>query len=200
MDEVIPKEGPVQAVMKREESPGGRAGGREGLEQLFREQHRMVFQAAYRVTGNAMDAEDAVQTVFLRLLRRDGTLALATLPPSYLHMAAVNAALDILRGRASAKSTPLDDVATALVDEGAPGPEAQAEATEAKGMVRRALGRLNPKTAEIFSLKHLEGHTNREIAKMLGRSQTFVAVATHRARKRLRDEIRKEMETTDETR
>jgi len=29
-----------------------------------------VFQAAYRVTGNAADAEDVLQTVFLRLARR----------------------------------------------------------------------------------------------------------------------------------
>src|SRR5208283_627243 len=37
---------------------------------VFREHHSTVFRAAYRVTGNASDAEDVLQTVFMRLLRR----------------------------------------------------------------------------------------------------------------------------------
>jgi DNA-directed RNA polymerase specialized sigma24 family protein len=41
------------------------------LERAFREHHALVFRAAYRVTGNAGDAEDVLQTVFLRLLKRD---------------------------------------------------------------------------------------------------------------------------------
>ena len=43
----------------------------DNLERVFRESHAAVFRAAYRVTGNASDAEDALQTVFLRLLKRD---------------------------------------------------------------------------------------------------------------------------------
>ena len=30
------------------------------------------FRAAYRITGNLTDAEDVLQTVFLRLIGRDG--------------------------------------------------------------------------------------------------------------------------------
>ena len=39
------------------------------LEQIFLEHKDLVFRAAYRITGNAGDAEDVLQTVFLRLLR-----------------------------------------------------------------------------------------------------------------------------------
>src|ERR1019366_1471223 len=39
------------------------------LDLIFRH-HSTVFRAAYRVTGNASDAEDVLQTVFMRLLRR----------------------------------------------------------------------------------------------------------------------------------
>ena len=42
------------------------------LEQAFEEHHAMVFRTAYRITGNTSDAEDVLQTVFLRLLRRTG--------------------------------------------------------------------------------------------------------------------------------
>jgi len=38
--------------------------------ELFRVHHGLVFRTAYRITGNAGDAEDVLQTVFLRLLRR----------------------------------------------------------------------------------------------------------------------------------
>ena len=39
------------------------------LERIFRENYAAVFRAAYRITGNANDAEDALQTVFLRMLK-----------------------------------------------------------------------------------------------------------------------------------
>ena len=40
------------------------------LERIFQAHHSQVFGTAYRVTGSAQDAEDVLQTVFLRLLRR----------------------------------------------------------------------------------------------------------------------------------
>ena len=46
------------------------AAGHAQLERLYREHHARVFRAAYRVTGDATDAEDVLQTVFLRLARR----------------------------------------------------------------------------------------------------------------------------------
>ena len=67
------------------------------LERIFRESHAAVFRAAYRITGNASDAEDALQTVFLRLLKRDAAADAVENMPSFLRRAAVNAALDIVR-------------------------------------------------------------------------------------------------------
>ena len=43
----------------------------EDFERMFQEYHGLVYRAAYRITGNAEDAEDVLQTLFLRLLRRD---------------------------------------------------------------------------------------------------------------------------------
>jgi DNA-directed RNA polymerase specialized sigma24 family protein len=53
------------------------------LERIFREHHGLVFRAAYRVTGNADDAEDVLQTVFLRMMKRG---ALARLNPRIAEM------------------------------------------------------------------------------------------------------------------
>ena len=41
------------------------------FERVFRAHHGLVFRTAYRITGNAADAEDVSQTVFLRLFRRE---------------------------------------------------------------------------------------------------------------------------------
>ena len=77
--------GGVQAAVIKQplEGPPG------ALEALFREHHGAVYRAAYRITGNAMDAEDVLQTVFTRLLRREEQPDLSESAGSYLHRAAV---------------------------------------------------------------------------------------------------------------
>ena len=54
----------MQLVSNTEPSSGPDA----QLEELFRVHGRDVFKTAFRVTGSESDAEDVVQTVFLRLL------------------------------------------------------------------------------------------------------------------------------------
>jgi RNA polymerase sigma factor (sigma-70 family) len=66
------------------------------LDQMYEAHHGMVFRTAYRITGNAADAEDVLQTVFLRMVR--GNPAVEN-PESYLRRSAVNAALDVVRAR-----------------------------------------------------------------------------------------------------
>src|SRR5213592_1842529 len=70
------------------------------IEKAFLENHEMVYRAAFRITGNASDAEDVLQTLFLRLVRREWIPDRQAGWPAYLHRAAVNIAVDIIRGRA----------------------------------------------------------------------------------------------------
>lgn len=160
----------------------------EALEAIFREHHGSVFRAAYRITGNAADAEDVLQTVFMRLLRRDEQPDLSNSAGSYLHRAAVNAALDMLRRRKRARAVDLDDVSDQLVDT-ANQPERNRGIRELSRRLREALTHLSPRQAEIFTLRYLEGLGNLEIARMLGSSQTSIAVILHRARHRLQKEL-----------
>jgi RNA polymerase sigma-70 factor (ECF subfamily) len=158
---------------------------------VFRTHHRLVFQSAFRITGNAEDAEDVLQTVFLRLARREEGHGLDENPAGYLHRAAVNAALDIVRSRKSARSTALDDVEPVLSDpDPNRSPERRRGGSEILEAVREALGRLNPRTAEVFALRYLEGYGNNEIAEILGTSRSTVGVMLHRARQKLKEDIR----------
>ena len=164
------------------------------IEVLFQEHHDQVFRTAYRVTGSASDAEDVLQTVFLRLVRRNEKIDLSPSPGSYFHRAAVNASLDLLRSRTRSRSVSLEEVAPAATESSEPSPETQFVDRELQNQIRRAIATLGPKAAEIIVLKYFEGHSNLEIARMLGTSQMVIGVLLHRARTRLRKEIAKFME------
>ena len=80
-----------------------------GLAELYERHHEAVFRAALRVTGSPADAEDVLQTVFLRLVARGEDAATARLSGAYLRRAAVNAAVDLLRRRAVHAESSYDD-------------------------------------------------------------------------------------------
>jgi RNA polymerase sigma-70 factor (ECF subfamily) len=153
------------------------------FEQLFQEHRALVYRAAYRITGTAEDAEDVLQTLFLRLLRRDHALDFGGNPKGYLHRAAVNIALDVIRLRRP--SIPPDE--SIIVD------DRTGLATESQQLVLAALSELSPKLAEMFVLKHVEGYNNGEIARLIGTSRGAVAVMLFRARVRLKRSIRSQL-------
>ncbi len=147
---------------------------------LFDEYHGMVFRTAYRITGNAADAEDVLQTIFLRLIRRPSSSALGN-EESYLRRAAVNASLDVIRSKQANTAVPLTEVSAA---------SGGANTSDIRDCLRRAFGQLSARSAEIFALRYLEDFSNQQIARMLGISQVLVAVTLHRTRRQLQKEIR----------
>jgi RNA polymerase sigma-70 factor (ECF subfamily) len=159
------------------------------LEQIFRDNHKRMLRAAYRVTGNAQDAEDVLQTIFMRLLRREGGSPLSDSPGNYLHRAAINAALDMVRSRRSARSTPLEELEPLLAGDGRKAPDKMQQSAEIRNEIRKALAKMSPKAAETFVLRYFEGYGNHEIARMLGTSRSTINVILHRTRQKLREEI-----------
>lgn len=152
------------------------------LGRLYAEHAPRVLAAARRVTGSLADAEDVVQTVFLRLARREEALDLSAGAASYFHRAGVRGGLDLLRarrGKLALAEVGEEPMARESADE-------QAERRDLARVLRAALGELSPSLAEVFSLRHLEELENREIAQVTGRSQAVVAVQLHRARRQLR--------------
>jgi RNA polymerase sigma-70 factor (ECF subfamily) len=160
------------------------------LEQIFRENHAMVFRAAYRITGNAGDAEDVLQTVFLRMLKRDPAADPVDNVPSFLHRAAVNAALDLMRARQNVRSVPLDELEPMLAESPHRSPERAQSSGEIRDWLRGALARLNPRIAQMFVLRFFEGKENPEIARLLNTTTGTVAVTISRTRDRLQQEYR----------
>jgi len=160
------------------------------LELVFRENHAMVFRAAYRVTGNAGDAEDVLQTVFLRMLKRDPEADSIGNMPSFLHRSAVNAALDLVRSRQNIRNIPLDELEPVLAESAHRNPDRAQSSSEIRDWLRVALARLNPKIAQMFALRFFEGKENPEIARLLNTTPGTVAVTLSRTRDRLEKEYR----------
>jgi len=160
------------------------------LERVFREHHAMVFRAAYRVTGNAGDAEDVLQTVFLRMVKRDPSAEPVDNIASFLHRSAVNAALDLVRSRQTARAVPLEGLEPVLAEGAHRSPDRAHAAGEIRDWLRGALARLSPRMAEMFTLRFFEGKDNPEIARILNTTPGTVAVTLSRTRDRLEKEYR----------
>ena len=71
-----------------------------------------------------------------------------------------------------------------------PGPARQHDSTELGDRLRKALADMNPRSAQVFVLRHVEGHSNGEIARMLSTSTGSIAVTLFRARSSLRKSLR----------
>lgn len=160
----------------------------EELGALFRNHYKGMFRVAYRITGSQSDAEDVLQTVFVRLTPGWESRDLSPNPRGFLYRAAINASLDLLRLRKRANAVSLDLVdfdqsskitsaADHLVD------------LELRELIRHAVAKLEGRAATAFVLRYYEGYDNGHIAEVLGTSQMVVAVTLHRARARLRKEI-----------
>jgi RNA polymerase sigma-70 factor (ECF subfamily) len=162
----------------------------EDLGALFRDHHKTIFRIAYRMTGSQSDAEDVLQTIFLRLTPKRAPFDLSPNPEAYLHRAAVNASLDLLRSRTRSNSVSLDVIDYSQSPKlSVASPEEDFADVELRELIRQAVAKLEGRAATAFALRYFEGYDNARIARVLGTSQMVVAVTLHRARIRLRKEI-----------
>jgi RNA polymerase sigma-70 factor, ECF subfamily len=157
----------------------------DAFERLFRENHAFVYRTAYSVTGTRHGAEDVLQTIFLRLLRRGLPDGVRQNPKSYLHRAAINASLNIVRARK--RQHPTGDVellrAIAPVVDRNP-------ASEMRERLIGAMGELRPRVVEMLVLRYEHDCSDADIARLLGTSRGVVAVTLYRARARLKKALR----------
>ena len=162
----------------------------DDLGALFRNHYKGMFKVAYRITGSESDAEDALQTVFVRLTPGWTGRDLSPNPRAFLYRAAINASVDVVRRRRRANSVSLDVVGFGQTPNlSVPSPADDHADMELRKLLRQAVAKLEGRAAAAFVLRYYEGYDNRRIAEILGTSQIVVAVTLHRARTRLRKEI-----------
>jgi RNA polymerase sigma-70 factor, ECF subfamily len=158
----------------------------QDFEDLFQEHYILVYRTAYGVTGRVEDAEDVVQTVFLRLLQRDFRLKAEATgfmknPKGYLYRAAVNLSLTVVQRRQRrARTETSEELAVAVPS------RASSRAEELHRKLYEAIAQLNPKAASIVILRYLHNYSDADIAALLGTSRGVIAVTLYRSRARLK--------------
>jgi RNA polymerase sigma-70 factor (ECF subfamily) len=168
-----------------------RAGDPGAFEEIFLRYRGQVYSLAYRMTGNATDAEDVCQEVFLKAMRKIGSFEGRSTLSTWLYRVAINVSKDHLRKkRRSAEVLRDDEIPEAEVKE-VPlvqqngGPESRAISSEARRVVQEALLELPLNLRAPLVLHELEGLEYHEISRMLRLPVGTVKSRIFRSRVRL---------------
>ncbi|MEL6463492.1 MAG: RNA polymerase sigma factor [Pseudomonadota bacterium] len=142
-----------------------------------------VHAQAYRLLGEATEAEDVAQEAMLRLWRiapewRSGDAQVST----WLYRVVANLCTDRLRKRRRA-SVALDDVAEPA--DPAQGVEARLQDDARHTALRRAIAALPERQRLALTMRHFDGASNSEIAAALGVSVEAAESLTARAKRAL---------------
>ncbi len=146
-----------------------------------------VFNLAYRMLYNAMEAEEAAQEVFIRAFTRLETYNPAHKFSTWILSIASNYCIDILRKR-RALLLSLDEPLPphpALMSDRAEGPEAQSVQNEQQAMVQELLASLPEDYREAVVLRYWYDMSYEEIAAVMDTSVSAIKSRLFRARRQL---------------
>jgi RNA polymerase sigma factor (sigma-70 family) len=152
-----------------------KTGSRAPFGELCERHAKKVFRVIYRIMRNREDAEDAAQecllNAFVHLKDFDGRSQFAT----WLTRIAINAALMKLRKNRGAREVPMDEpnpsfesVAQKEFRDDAPDPEESCSLGERRRIVKSAISALRPRARKVVELFHIQEHSIRETAQILG--------------------------------
>jgi RNA polymerase sigma-70 factor, ECF subfamily len=142
----------------------------------------LVYRTALRITGQSADAEDIVQDVFLEVYRLWQNRKVGNWD-AVLRSLATRRSLDLLRRRKHSVT-----IGEVIADTSA-SPDVGAIRTELQDALRQAIARLPEQQAIVFALHYLEDQSHQEISAMLEITPQAVAVALHKARRRLQGDL-----------
>jgi len=161
------------------------AGDVDAFEVLYRENAGRIYALCLRLmAGDAPDATELMQDVFIKAWRRLETFRGDCAFGSWLHRLAVNTMLENARGdrRRIARVLPMEDPARIETT-------ARSTGIELKMDMEDAIASL-PKGARLaFVLHDVEGYQHQEIAEQLGVSVGTIKAQLHRARRLLRERL-----------
>ncbi len=157
-------------------------GDRAAFSRLVEVYQRPVYNLAYRMLGDAAEAEDATQETFVRIYTRLATYDPARKPISWVLSIASHYCIDRLRRRRLTWLSLDDDPVAAALPGPRPGPEEVALRSEAHEEVQEAIQRLAPGYRAPVILHYWYGFSYEEIAEIMGITVQAVKSRLHRAR------------------
>lgn len=160
-----------------------------------------VYGVAYRIVGQAQDAEDVVQQTFLSLIEHLDSFRGESAVATWVLRIATNFALKVLRKRRGLPLVSLDsgdDDSLAgvphpdYIAQWRDPPDALLERAELREQLDAAIAELDDKHRVVFVLRDIEGLSTRETAEAVGISEANVKVRLLRARMQLRERLTRE--------
>lgn len=151
---------------------------------LFERHHRAVYQFCLQMTRNPSHAEDLVQDVFVKILRKargfrgEGTFR------AWMFNIARNATLDDLRRTKRASEAPFDEVAEATMADHRSAEQAAASRQDLNAL-QKAMARLPAHFREVIWLGRFEFNSFEELGQALGCKTGTARVRMHRAMQQL---------------
>lgn len=157
------------------------------LYDLYRDR---VFNTAYRVVGNAADAADVCQEVFLTVFRKMGEFQFSSRFFTWLYRITVNLSIDRKRRVQTAPSLVQEGgaeptVLNAVPDNTIHSPDAWADSEFVERKVQNSINRLSPKLRAIVVLRYIEGLSYGDIAEVMTCSIGTVKSRLNRAHRNL---------------
>ena len=138
------------------------AGDTDSFNELVGKYERSAYNLAYRMAGNAADAADLTQEIFVRLHRNVKTFRGDSAFSTWFYRLATNCCKDWLRKEA--RRPPTHEIQDTLVADGGAGPSRLYEQSETKALVREAISALPEEQRMAIVLHDLQGYSYEEIA------------------------------------
>lgn len=169
-------------------------GNRRAFAGLVLRYRPRVLALALHLTGNAHDAEDVTQDVFLRAWQHLPTFEHRSAFFTWIYRIAVNRALQARERRRARPESPLDDprVDLAVAVDAGGSPARAMELRETYHRLVAAFDALSPLLRTTVALTTLQGMTYPEAAEVLSTTEGTVAWRMHEARNKLRDALSRE--------
>jgi RNA polymerase sigma-70 factor (ECF subfamily) len=162
----------------------------EDFESLVKEHEKRVYNVCLRFCGDADDAFDLAQEVFLKAWRHMDSFRGDSAVYTWLYRLAVNTCADFSRKKArrGGPAVSLDDAEFSLPDTRFE-PSVALERKELSRALEEAMGRLSPEHGQVVTLREFAGLSYGEIAESLGIEEGTVKSRLARARLALREDM-----------
>ena len=167
-----------------------RAGDALAWEAFVRQIQGRMFALAYSYAGDREDARDLAQEIFVRLYEARGQWPAGDEFLPWLFRVARNRSVDFLRRRSVRRpAVTVDEAEIAELPDHAPGAEAQAIASDRRGLLHAALRSLSAISREIVVLRDVHGLDIKQVASILGIPLGTVKSRASRARVELAERV-----------
>ena len=158
------------------------------FKQRFMPHYRLLYRVAYHLTGNAQDAEDLLQDLYLKLWQKRDDLPDEAMRDAYLVTMMRNLFIDQRRQKHV-------DASAELKEELSPPDERsldrQIDTRDAAAQMEGLIRQLSERDAKIIQMHVVEDRSYEEIERDTGLSQGNIRIIVMRTKKKLKKQFQK---------